>query len=218
MESSSNTFSSLESTFKRLDPKDQSGIFFCLSLAAFIEHCIENDFVPIIEETVEEPCVGVERKKIVSELATAMVASCNFPNDKAFAQMFGCDPDMLRGITVMLVLADSDDPSRVREKSYYSRNRDEAKSQAVSALLRILGVSDKGMIRQLNGIEFSKRWNEFSEAFILGALTGMKGMPHPAMIAATVKRMGSLSHWSKAVLQEYIKIITVGVSKGHNAK
>lgn len=218
MGSFSNTFSSLETTFKDLDPKDQNGIFFCLSLAAFVEHCIENDFVPIIEETVEKPCHGVERKKIVSELATAMVASCNFPNDKAFAELFGRDPDMLRGITVMLILADSDDPSRAREKISYSRNRDEARIQAISVVLRILGVSDKGMIKQLNGIEFAKKWTEFSGALIPGARIGMKGMPHPAMIAATLKRIGFLSAWSKAVLHEYIKIITVGVAKGDDAK
>ena len=218
MGSINNISSSLETTFKRLDPKDQNGIFFCLSLAAFIEHCVENDFVPIIEETMEKPCVGVERKKIVSELAIAMVASCNFPNEKAFAELFGRDPDMLRGITVMLILADSDDPSRVREKISYSRNRDEARVQAVSAVMRIFGVSDKGMIGRLNGIEFTKKWNEFSTILIPGTLTGMKGMPHPSIIAATLKRIKFLSSWSNAVLQEYIKIITVEVSKSRNAK
>jgi hypothetical protein len=74
------------------------------------------------------------------------------------------------------------------------------------------------MIGQLNGIEFTKKWNEFSATLIPGALTGMKGMPHPSMIAATLKRIGFLSPWSKAVLQEYIKIITAEVSKSHNAK
>jgi hypothetical protein len=216
MGSFSNNSSSLETTFQRLDPKDQKGIFFCLSLAAFIEHCVENDFAPIIEETTDKPCVGVERRKIVSELATAMVASCNFPSEKAFDEMFGRDPDMLRGIVVMLILADSDDPSRVSKRISYSRNRDEARIQAVSAVMRILGVSDKRMMGQLNGVEFTKQWNKFSPALVLGALTGMKGMPHPAMIAATLKRIGFLSSWGNAVLREYIKIISAGNSNGQN--
>lgn len=210
--------SSLETEFKRLDPKDQNGIFFCLSLSAFIQYCIGNDFVPIIEASVKRPCVGVQRKKIVSELATAILASSNFPNDKAFADFFGCDPELLRGITVMLVLADSDEPRKVLEKTSYTWNQNEARIQAVSAVMRILGVSDKGLIGQLDGIAFAKKWNEFSATLIPGILTGMNGMAHPSIIDATVRRIGSLSPWGKAVLQEYNKRITVEVSKSHDAK
>ena len=218
MELSSNTSSSLGIKFKRLDPKAQSGIFFCLSLSAFLQHCIGNDFVPIIETTVKTPCVGVQRKEIVSELATAMLASCDFQNDKAFADLFGCDPELLRGITVMLVLADSDEPKKVLEKTSYTRNGNEARIQAVSAVMRILGVSDKELIGQLNGIAFAKRWNEFSTTLIPGVLTGMKGWAHSSMIDATLQRIGSLSPWSEAVLQEYIKKIMAKVSKSDNGK
>jgi len=217
MESPVNTSSSLEAAYKKLVATDQSGIFFCLSLAAFTEHCIENDFLPIIEEIVESPCVGTNRKKTVSELATAMVASCNFPSDKPFAELIGRDPDMLRGITVMLILADSDDPDKARQKTSYSRNRDEARAQAIAEVMRILKVSNTKTTAQLNGIEFSRKWDEFNEILVPGALTGMKGMAHLDIVAAALRRIGFLSPTSKAVLQEYIKIITAGISKGQAA-
>jgi len=218
MQSFANTSSPLGAEFKRLDPKDQSGIFFCLSLSAFLQHCIANDFVPIIEATVKTPCVGVQRKKIVSELAIAMLASCDIPNNKDFADLFGCDPELLRGITVMFVLADSDEPRKVLEKTSYARNGEEARIQAVSAVMGILEVSDQGLIGQLNGAAFAKKWNEFNTTLIPGILTEMKGWAHPAMIGAALQRIATLSPWSKAVLQEYINRITAEDSKSHDAK
>ena len=209
--------SSLASDFKRLGLKDQRGIFFCLSLSAFLQHCIGNDFVPIIEATVKAKCVGAQRTKIVSELATAMLASCNFPNDNTFADYFECDPELLRGITVMLVLTDSDEPRKVLDEPSYPRNQNEARTQAVSTVLHVLGVSEKALIEQLNGIAFAKMWDEFSTILIPGVLTGMKEMAQPAMISASLQRIGSLPDWSKAVLREYIKRIAPEDSKSHNA-
>jgi len=217
MESPANTSSSLEAAYKNLVAADQSGIFFCLSLAAFTEHCVESDLLPIIEDITEAPCVDADRKKIASELTTAMVASCHFHNDKPAAELFGRDPDMLRGITVMLILADSDNPDKARQKTPYSRNRDEAKEQAIAEVLRTLNVSNKKTTARLNGSEFSSKWNEFSEILVPGALAGMKGMAHLDIVAAALRRIGFLSPTSKAVLQEYIKIITAGISKGQAA-
>jgi len=208
----------LQTTFNSLKPRDQSGIFFCLSLAAFIEHCIENDFVPAIEAIIEKPCAGANRKKIILELATAMAASCDFSDGKSSAELYGRDPDLLRGIIVMLILADSDDPAKVRQKTIYSRNRDEARAQAVSEALRILKMRNKKTAAQLDGIEFSKKWNELSATLVPGALHGMRKMMHFDIIASALRRIGFLSPTSKAVLQEYIKIITVGISKEHNGK
>ena len=200
--------SSLGTIFKQLDPKDQRGIFFCLSLAGFVEHYIEGDFVPIIEDIVDTTCIGDVGKKIILELATAILASCDFPDDKAFADLFGRDPDMLRGITIMLMLAESNDPSKAREKIPYSRKRDEARVQVVSEILRLLGVKDKQITIQLNGVELTRKWNELSAALVPGALAGMKSMSQAAIIGASLKRIGFLSSWSNTVLQEYIKIIT----------
>jgi hypothetical protein len=213
----SNSTASLGTNFKRLDPKDQRGIFFCLSLSAFLQHCIESDFVPIIEEIVKTKCTGAQRTKVVSELATAMLASCHFPNDKVFADFFGRDPELLRGIAVMLVLTDSDEPRKVLDEPPYTRDQNEARAQAVLAVLRILGVSDKGPIEQLNGVAFAKKWNEFCTILIPGALSGMKGMPQPAVIDATMQRIGTLPPWSKAVVREYMKRIEVEDSKSRNA-
>lgn len=213
----SNTASSLETNFSRLDPKSQRGIFFCLSLAAFLQHCIESDFVPVIETAAKTECVGVQRTKIVSELATAMLVACNFPNDKAFTDFFGCDPELLRGITVMLIVTDSDDPRKVLDKPSYTGNQNEARSQAASTVLRILGVSDKGLIEQLNGVEFAKKWNEFSAMLVPGVLTGLRRMPHPAMIDATLQRIGTLPPWSRAVVREYIKRMAMEASKSDGA-
>ena len=215
---SDSTSSSLEPAFRRLDPKEQNGIFFCLSLSAFVEHCIGHDFVPIVEAILKRPCVGVQRRKAVSELATAMLACCNFPNDQAFVDLFGCDPELLRGIAEMLVLADSDEPRKVLDKPSYARDQSEARIQAVTAALRILGVSDKGSVEQLNGTEFAEKWKEFSTNLIPGVLTGMKGMAQSSMIDATLRRIGFLSPWAKAVLQEYINRITTDVSRSDNAK
>ena len=209
--------SSLGTDFKRLGLKDQRGIFFCLSLSAFLQHCIESDFVPLIEATVKAKCIGTQRTKIISELATAMVASCNFPNDKNFAEYFDCDPEMLRGITVMLVVTDSDEPRKVLEEPTYPRNQIEARAQAISAVLRILSVSENSLIEQLNGIAFAKKWDEFSAILIPGALTGMKEMPQPAIIDATLQRIGTLPDWGKAVVREYIKKIAIKESKSPDA-
>jgi hypothetical protein len=213
----SNRISSLGIDFKRLDAKDQRGIFFCLSLSAFLQHCIENDFVPIIEKITKTKCTGDQRTKIVSELATAMLASCHFPNDKAFAGFFGCDPELLRGIAMMLILTESDEPRKVLNEPSYTRDRNEARAQAVSAVLRILGVSDKGPIEQLSGVALAKKWNEFCATLIPGALTGMKGMPPPAMIDAALQRIGHLPPWSKAVVREYMKRIKIEASNSRNA-
>jgi len=200
----------LESAFKNLDPPDQSGIFFCLSLAGFTEHCIETDFVPIIERILEKPCAGADKKRVVSELATAMVASCDFSGGKPFPELYGRDPELLRGVTVMLILADSDDPGKARQKTAYSRKPDEARAQAVANIIRILEVESKTAIARLNGIELSKKWNEFVAALIPGGLVGMKGMGHDEIMARALRRIEFLSLWGKSVLQEYIRIIAAG--------
>jgi hypothetical protein len=46
--------------FKRLNAKDQRRIFFCMSLSAVLQHCIEDDFVPIMEEITKTKCTGYQ--------------------------------------------------------------------------------------------------------------------------------------------------------------
>jgi hypothetical protein len=215
---SSSKSSALEPAFKGLSPKDQNGIFFCLSLSAFLEHCIEHDFLPMIEAAIKRPCGGVQRRKVIAELAIAMLACCNFSDDATFADYFGCDPELLRGITVMLVLADSDDPKKVIEKPSYARSQSEARDQAIASALRILEVSDNAAAEQLSGAAFANTWNEFTTNLIPGALSGMKGMAQSSIVDATLRRIGFLSPWGKAVLQEYIKRITMNGANGRDGK
>src|SRR5262249_29584716 len=131
--------------------------------------------------------------------------SCHFPNDKAHAQYFAHDPESLREMAAMLLLAEHDDTRNVLEATSYSRNSDEARVQAVLAVLRILGVTDNGLIGKLSGMEFAKKWNELSIGLISGSLTGMRRTPHKILIENTSRRIGSLAPRSKAILREYIK-------------
>jgi hypothetical protein len=117
----------------------------------------------------------------------------------------------------MLVVTESDAPQKVLDEPSYSRNQNEARTQAVSTVLRILGVSDKGPIGQLNGTEFAKKWNEFSATLVPGVLTGLRRMPQPALIDSTLQRIGTLPPWSRAVVREYMKRMAMEASKSDNA-
>lgn len=201
----SNLFTSLPKQLRQLPETDRRFAQTAVNGVGFLRNAVEENLIPIVERTVGEPLSDVSKVKAASEYAIAILACCNIGQDRS---SLGRDPELLREMMAMLVLAESDDKRNVLEQAQYSRNPDEAKIQVNLAVLRILGLRDSSLIDRLRGAEFTKVWYEIVNSFIPGMFIGLKRMPAAVVEERAMTSVKNSKSRSQAVLKEFISRVT----------
>jgi hypothetical protein len=198
----SNIFSSLPRKLQQLRDEDKRFILIAVSGSGFLCRAVEDNLLPAFEAIIGRSLDAGVRRTVVNEFAIAVLASCAVQLDVASQCYLSRDPELLREIMVMLVLAEHSDERTVLEQTRYSRNPDAAKIQANVSVLRILESSNNSLIEKLRGTEFATPWNEMAESFIPGLVIGVQRTPYAVFAERGMDSIRRLKPRSQSIVRE----------------
>lgn len=199
-----NLFFPLKSTYKKLNPLTQNRIAFVISLAGSSHGAIERYLFPILESAMNSKISSPIKKSVSTELALGLTAVAKLPAASRLNQIWNLEPELLREIVIMLVLAENNDSRQVLSQTNYSSNPNEAKVQCLLAVSRLINPGDDTLAQRLNTEAFGAEWSGFVTGFIDGSITGFNRTPRATMLESTSNRIADLSSRSKLIIEELI--------------
>jgi hypothetical protein len=188
-----------------MDTLLQNRIAISVSLAGFVQRVAENDLLPKILPALGNSATAGIKKRIATELAIGVVACANVPDRLVLWDVWGMEGESLRQMIAMLVLSESNDSRQVLDNAKYSSSPDEARLQALLAVVRLTGVKDDTLITRLNTEQFGKEWNGLVADFVGGTLTGFRRAQRAAILESIAGKLESLTPRGNAIIEELVK-------------
>lgn len=197
--------------FSKLSPskkKHVAGIILIYGAAcsAILERLI-NPLQGIINKKLNKSI----KESLVDETLVAILKCCKMPTSESLGDYWKYEPELLRNILGAFVLF-KDDASSTQtvtlEKSIYSCDPDEARTQLALKWKEILNIKDTTFILDVNEKILIKNWNTFTNIFIKGILTGFDRLTDDILFKKTKEELAELPQGRHAQIELFMKSLS----------
>lgn len=195
----------LAKRYKSLDVRTQKNIVLALSLTDLGRRTVATELLPEILAALPNSITPSQQEQITMELLVGLVGCLQIPPPAELALMWDLDGEGLRQMVGMLVFAENNDPRQILANANYSGNSDEARTQTMLAIARMVNRDDPNLVTRLNTPELARKWADISRDFISGAITGYQRVPHSAVVDRIALRLSELTPRGRALVDELLQ-------------